>query len=141
MGHIWREISCHVYYFIKTDGGFVNGSVVSTEYCRSSIPSGGGLEIPLLLKFSCPEQKKLKALLILFMISITVELTTKKAGMKKKLQLSLKLINQNQSVTRQLISQNWSVTLTVVVKKKISTLTLILMNQLTWPLINFLFLK
>ena len=28
---------------------------------------------------------------------------------------------------RQLISQNWSV-----------TLTLILMNQLTWPLINFL---
>ena len=39
---------------------------------------------------------------------------------------------------RQLISQNCSVTLTVVVKKKTSTLTLILMNQLTWPLINFL---
>ena len=35
--------------------------------------------------------------------------------------------------------QNWSVTLTVVVKKKkkSSTLTLILMNQLTWPLIDF----
>ena len=43
---------------------------------------------------------------------------------------------------QQLISQNWSVTLTVVVKKKkTSTLRLILMNQLTWPLINFLFLK
>ena len=42
---------------------------------------------------------------------------------------------------RRLISQNWSVTLTVVVKKKTSMLTLILMNQLTWPLINFLFLK
>ena len=56
MGHISREISCHVYYFIKTDGGFVNGSVVSTEYCPSSIPSGG-MEIPFLLKFSCPEQK------------------------------------------------------------------------------------
>ena len=43
---------------------------------------------------------------------------------------------------RRRISQNWSVTLTVVVKKKkTSTLTLILMNQLTWPLINFLFLK
>ena len=54
-----------------------------------------------------------------------------------------KLISQNQSVTRRLISQNWSVTLTVVVrgKKKTSTLTLILMNQLTWPLINFLLLK
>ena len=29
----------------------------------------------------------------------------------------------------------------VVKKKKASTLTLILMNQLSWPLINFLFLK
>ena len=64
------------------------------------------------------------------------------AVMKKKLQLSLKLISQNQSVTRQLVSQNWSVTLKVVAKKKkTSTLKLILMNQLTWPLINFLFLK
>ena len=42
-----------------------------------------------------------------------------------------------------LISQNWSVILKVVVrkKKKTSTLTLILMNQLTWPLIKFMFLK
>ena len=61
---------------------------------------------------------------------------------KKKLELSLKMISQNHSVTRRLISQNWSVTLTVVVKKKkTSTLTLILMNQLTWPLINFLILR
>ena len=42
----------------------------------------------------------------------TVELTTMKAVMKKKLQLPLKLISQNQSVTWWLISQNWSVTLT-----------------------------
>ena len=55
--------------------------------------------------------------------------------------MSLKLINQNQSVTRRLIRQNWSVTMTVVVKKKTSTLTLILMNQLFWSSINFLFLK
>ena len=43
---------------------------------------------------------------------------------------------------RWLISQNWSVTLPVVLKtkKKTSTLTLVLMNQMTWPLINFLFL-
>ena len=34
-----------------------------------------------------------------------------------------------------------SVTPTVAVKKKTSTLTLIFMNQLTWPLVNFLFLK
>ena len=38
---------------------------------------------------------------------ITVELKTKKAVMKK-LQLSLKLFSQNQSVTRRLIIQNWS---------------------------------
>ena len=43
------------------------------------------------------------------MITITVELKTKKAVMKK-LQLSLKLISQNQSVTRRLIIQNWSFT-------------------------------
>ena len=72
------------------------------------------------------------------MITNTVELTTKKAVIKKKLQLSLKLIRQNQSVTPRLISKNWSVTLTVVVKKKTaSTLTLTLMNQLT----DFLLLK
>ena len=41
------------------------------------------------------------------MITITVELKTKKAVMKK-LQLSLKLFSQNQSVTRRLIIQNWS---------------------------------
>ena len=80
-------------------------------------------------------------MLILFMIMIRVQLTTKKAVMKNKLQLSLKLISQNQPFTRQLIIQNWSVTLAVVMKKKTFTLTLILMNQLTWPLINFLFLK
>ena len=104
-----REISCHVYYLIKREGGFVNDSVISSKYRPSPIPSSG-LEIPLLLKFSWPEQKtyeKIKTLLILFMITITVDLTTKKAVMKKKLQLLLKLINQNQSVTRGLISQNW----------------------------------
>ena len=83
--------------------------------------------------------KKWKSLLIIFKIMITVDLTAKKAVMKKKLQLSLKLISQNQSVTWRLISQNWSITLIVVFrKKKTSTLTLILMNQLTWQLTHFM---
>ena len=56
VGHIPRELFRHVHYFIKTEGGFVNGSVISTKYCPSPIPSGG-LKISLLLKFSCPEQK------------------------------------------------------------------------------------
>ena len=45
--HILREMSRHVYYFIKIEVGFVNGSVISTRYCLLPIPSGG-LEIPLL---------------------------------------------------------------------------------------------
>ena len=53
VGHIPREISRHVYYFIKTEGDFANGSVISIKYRPSPIPSGG-LEMPLLRKFSCP---------------------------------------------------------------------------------------
>ena len=56
VGHIPREISRHVYYFIKREDGFINGSVISTKYRPSPFPSGG-LEIPLLLRFSWPEQK------------------------------------------------------------------------------------
>ena len=49
--HIPREISRHAYFFIKSEGGSVNGTVISTKYRTSPIPAGG-LEIPLLLTFS-----------------------------------------------------------------------------------------
>ena len=49
---ISQKISLHTYHFIKTECG----SVISTKYPPLPITSGG-LEIPLLLKFSCPEQK------------------------------------------------------------------------------------
>ena len=52
VGHIPREISRHVYFFIKSEGGSVSGTVISTKYRTSPIPAGG-LEIPLLLTFSC----------------------------------------------------------------------------------------
>ena len=52
VGHIPREISRNVYFFIKSEGGSVNGIVISTKYRTSPIPAGG-LEIPLLLTFSC----------------------------------------------------------------------------------------
>ena len=52
VGHIPREISRHVYFFIKSEGGSANGTVISTKYRTSPIPAGG-LEIPLLLTFSC----------------------------------------------------------------------------------------
>ena len=52
VGHIPREISRHVYYFIKEEGGHVDGTVLSLQYRPSPIPTGG-LEIPLMLQFSC----------------------------------------------------------------------------------------
>ena len=52
VGHIPREISKHVYFFIKDEGGSVDGHVLSTIYRPSPIPSGG-LKIPLLLTFTC----------------------------------------------------------------------------------------
>ena len=50
VGHIPREISRHVYFFIKEEGGKVYGSVLSKKYRPSPIPAGG-LEIPLTLNF------------------------------------------------------------------------------------------
>ena len=52
VGHIPRELSRDVYFFIKSEGDSVNGTVISTKYRTSPIPAGG-LEIPLLLTFSC----------------------------------------------------------------------------------------
>ena len=52
VGHIPREISRHVYFFIKIEGGSVNEKALSEKYRPSLIPSGG-LEIPLMLTFKC----------------------------------------------------------------------------------------
>ena len=50
VGHIPREISRYVYFFIKEENGNVSGTVKSLKYELFPIPSGG-LEVPLLLKF------------------------------------------------------------------------------------------
>ena len=47
-----RDISRHIYFFIKTEDGSVSGKVLSVKYRPSPIPSGG-LEIPLMLTFKC----------------------------------------------------------------------------------------
>ena len=52
VGHILREISRHVYFFIKTEGGSVNGKFLPVKYRPSPMPSGV-LEIPLMLTFKC----------------------------------------------------------------------------------------
>ena len=52
VGHIPREISRHVYFFIKKKEGCINGKVLSVKYQPSPIPSAG-LEIPMILKFNC----------------------------------------------------------------------------------------
>ena len=55
VGHIPREISRYVYFFIKQEGGKVNRKLNSLNYKASPIPSGG-LEVPLSLKFKCDEK-------------------------------------------------------------------------------------
>jgi len=52
VGHIPREISRYVYFFIKEEGGTIRGKLKSLKYKASPIPSGG-LEVPLSLKFKC----------------------------------------------------------------------------------------
>ena len=51
IGHIPREISSHVYFFIKKEEGWITGKVLSLKYQTSPMPSGG-MEIPLVLKFN-----------------------------------------------------------------------------------------
>ena len=53
VGHIPREVSRHTYFYIKEEGGRIDGSVLSTRYRPSPIPSGG-LEIPLMMTFRSP---------------------------------------------------------------------------------------
>ena len=45
VGHVPREISRHVYFFLKGEQGHIDGTVKSIDYKPSSIPAGG-LEIP-----------------------------------------------------------------------------------------------
>ena len=59
VGHIPREISWHVYYFINAEGGTVSGTVLLTDYRYSPIPAGG-LEIPLKLRFACKDDEVLR---------------------------------------------------------------------------------
>ena len=58
VGHLPREISRHVHFFIKTEGGKVHGTVKSLIYRGSPIPAGG-LEIPLMLRFENKDKETL----------------------------------------------------------------------------------
>ena len=53
VGHVPREISRYIYFFIKKENGKITGNVKSLNYKPLPIPSGG-LEILLQLTFSCP---------------------------------------------------------------------------------------
>ena len=53
VGHISREVSSHTYFYIKEERGRIDGSVLSTRYRPSPIPSGG-LEILLTMTFRSP---------------------------------------------------------------------------------------
>ena len=53
VGHVPREISRHIFFFVKEENGKVDGFVYSTQYQASLIPAGA-LEIPLNLTFKSP---------------------------------------------------------------------------------------
>ena len=50
VGHIPREISRHVFFFLKEENRRIEGTVYSTKYRPFPIPAGA-LEIPLMLTF------------------------------------------------------------------------------------------
>ena len=58
VGHVPRDISRHVHFFIKAEGGKVNENVKSLTYRPSPIPSEG-LEIPRQLKLLCGQRENL----------------------------------------------------------------------------------
>ena len=104
-----------------------------------------GLEIMLLLKSSCPEQKTFEKMKNFVDSLYDYDYSGVNDGDSSDEEEATIVIetdqsvSHKQSVTRRLVSHNWSVTLTVVVKKT-SMLTLILTNQLTSSLIVY-FLK
>ena len=53
VGHISREPSRHVYFFLKDEHGHIDGTVKSFD-CRPSPIPAGMFEIPLKLNFKCP---------------------------------------------------------------------------------------
>ena len=52
VGHTPTEVSGHTYFYIE-ERGRIDGSILSTYYRSSPIPSGG-LEIPLMMTFRSP---------------------------------------------------------------------------------------
>ena len=55
VGHVPREISPHICFFIKREGGRINGNVKSLNYKPLAFLSAGP-ELPLLLTFSCLQE-------------------------------------------------------------------------------------
>ena len=141
--HIPREISRHVYYFIKTEGAFVNGSVISTKYCPSPVPSGG-LKIPLLLNFLCPKQKafeKMKNFVDSFDDCDYSGVNDEQSSDEEEATIVIET-DQSKPVTHRAADQSKLVSYTDSSSQEEEDLEVdVLMNQLTWPLINFLFLK
>ena len=53
VSHTQREVSRYIYFYIKKEGGRIDGSVLSIHYRLSPIPSGG-FEIRLMMTFRSP---------------------------------------------------------------------------------------
>ena len=77
VGHIPREISRYVYFFIEEENGNVSGTIKSLKCKSFPIPSGG-LKVPLLLKFFAKDKwvvDNMEKFVLNFTVINTVEIS------------------------------------------------------------------
>ena len=95
VGHIPRDISWHVYFFLKDEHAHIDGTVKSTDGGPSPIPAGG-LKIPLTLNFKCPRyftNTKMKEFMSTLYSFITMETKNERDESSSDVQINL-LINE-----------------------------------------------
>ena len=77
VGHIPREMSRYVYFFIKEENGNVSGTIKSLKYKSFPIPLRG-LKVPLLLKFFAKDKwvvDNMEKFVLNFTVMNTVEIS------------------------------------------------------------------
>ena len=113
-----------------------------TKYHPLPFPSGG-LEIPLLLKFSCPEQKtfeKMKNFVDSLYDYDYCGVNDEESSDEEEAAIVIET-DQLKPVSHTAANQSKLFSHTDSSSEVEGESTLTLMSQLTWPLINFLFLK
>ena len=100
VGHIPREISRYVYFFIKEKSGKVFGTLKSLKYKASPIASGA-LEVPLSLRFSSKKKWVVDTMEQFIQNFYPVsQVTLAIASTRKRMIIKLSLLNQKRRKMR-----------------------------------------